>query len=104
MHPVCQTQVSQHHRPTTYGAMGSDSGTPSHANAARQRGMATNSNVVADLDEVIELYAVFDHRVVQRTSIYAGIGANLDVVTDPDCAQLLYFFPSPLRGCKPEPV
>lgn len=45
-------------------------------------------HVVRDLDLVIELDAVTDHRIVQRAANRRRIGADLDVVANDDAADL----------------
>src|SRR5207302_9856026 len=45
-------------------------------------------HVVADLDLVIELHALLDHRVVDRAAVDRGVGADLDVVADVHAANL----------------
>src|SRR5437879_7441168 len=51
-----------------------DTCTPGH------RGMCTHAHVVADLDLVVELDAILDHRVVERAAVDRGVCADLDVV------------------------
>jgi hypothetical protein len=41
-----------------------------------------------DLDLVVELDAVLDHRVVEGTAVDGGVGADLDIVADDDAADL----------------
>jgi hypothetical protein len=60
-------------------------------------------HVVADLDQVVELDAVLDHRVVQRAAVDAGVGADLHVVADAHRAQLLDRSQRPASGAKPKP-
>ena len=49
---------------------------------------ATDDAVVADLDEVIDLGALADHRVAAGATVDTGVGADLDVVLDDDPADL----------------
>ena len=45
-------------------------------------------DVVRDLDEVIDLRPLADHRVAARAAVDRGVGADLDVVLDDDAADL----------------
>src|SRR5882724_6870900 len=64
----------------------SDRAVRSDARAARNgrtpghRRMGADAHVMADLDLVVELDAVLDHGVVERTAVDRGVGADLDVV------------------------
>ena len=60
--------------------------------------------VVADLYQVVELDAVFNHRVLQGTAVYACVGANFDIVTNAYGTELLDFFPALTVGCKAEAI
>ena len=61
-------------------------------------------HVVADLDLVVELHAVLDHRVVQRAAVDGGVGADLDVVADDHAADLRNLAPTRRSSCaKPKP-
>lgn len=56
--------------------------------------MFANDAVVADLDLVVELDARADHRVLQRTAIDGGVGADIDMVADHDTADLRDVLPT----------
>ena len=96
--------MTQDDRATAYRAMRSYAGTASHAHASGKRRVSSNVHVMANLDQVIELDAVFNHSVCQRTTVYAGVGANLDIVTDANGTKLLYFFPTSLMRRKSKTV
>ena len=49
---------------------------------------------MANLDQVVELDAVFDHRVLQGAAVDAGVGTDLDVVADAHCTELLDLLPT----------
>src|SRR5690606_28477912 len=66
--------------------------------------MGTNLHVVADLNEVVEFDAFGDHGIVQCTSINTGVGANLHIVTNAHCAQLLDLDPGTLMWSKAKSV
>src|SRR5690606_31879047 len=42
-----------------------------------------------DLNQVVELHAIFDHRVFEGSAVDAGVGTDLDVVSDVNRAELL---------------
>ena len=71
--------------------------TPTQPAKARVR---ADVHVVADLHQVVELDAVFDHGVVERAAVDAGVGADLDVVADTHRAELLDLDPAPLRSAR----
>jgi hypothetical protein len=50
--------------------------------------VVANADVVADLNLIVELDAVTDQRVVERTTVDRRIGADLDVVTDQHATDL----------------
>ncbi|MDT4869405.1 hypothetical protein FQZ97_1044310 [compost metagenome] len=81
--------MPQYHRTTTHGAVGTDGGAARHPHATGHGRVRPDVHVVADLDQVVELDAVFDHGVIQRTTVDAGVGADLDIVSDAHRAQLL---------------
>ena len=49
--------------------------------------MSANVRVVANLDEVVELDAVFNDGVVQRATVNAGVGADFDIIANADGAK-----------------
>src|SRR6478672_14845 len=67
---------------------------PSDLNAARNTGtrgnrrVRTDAHVVCDLDLVVELDAILDHRVFERAAIDRGVRADLDIVADAHAADL----------------
>lgn len=76
-----------------YGAMRPDFGAASYAHAACQGAVLTDVHVVANLNQVIELDAVFNHRVAQSAAVDAGIRADFDIVTN-DHGLVVRFSPS----------
>lgn len=93
MNVVRYGKVAQNHACATHSAMGANTRASCHPHAASHGRVPANVGVMADLDEIVELDAVFNHRVVQGSAIYAGIGANLHVVSDADGTQLLNLDP-----------
>ena len=63
---------------------------------AGDRGVRADAHVVADLDLVVELDALLDHRVVERAAVDRGVGADLDVVADAHAADLRNLDPAAL--------
>src|SRR5687768_7497158 len=99
MHMIGKAQMPQHHSTTTHGAMGADGGTACHSRTTCKGRMPPYPHVVADLHQVVQLDAVFNHRVLQRTPVNAGVGANLHIVADAHSPQLFYFLPAAfMRG------
>src|ERR1700734_142104 len=74
------------------------------AGAAGDGRMGPQAHVVTDLDLVIELDPVGDHRIADGAAINSGIGANLHIRANADTADLLDLQPGTALGCKPEPV
>ncbi len=61
-------------------------------------------HVVPDLNEVVELHTVFNHRVLQSSTIDARVGADFHIVTNAHGPQLFDLDPSPLVGSKAKTV
>ena len=82
MNPINQPQVPQNTRAATDGAIGADDGTASHTGTTSHGRITPDSHVMPNLDQVIELHAIFNDRVLQSPPVNAGIGANFDVIAD----------------------
>src|SRR5690606_6646019 len=67
------------------------------ADAAGDCAALAQLHVVRDLDEVVELAAVADDRVVERAAIDGAVRADLDIVADHDAAELGNLLPALLR-------
>lgn len=50
--------------------------------------VASDPNVVGNLDEVVDLRAIPDDRVAAAAAIDRAVGADLDIVADDDIAEL----------------
>src|SRR5690606_1574343 len=55
----------------------------------------TNLDVMADLHLVVDLHAIGNDRVAQRSAINAGVRADLDIIADLHTTQLLNLDPAP---------
>ncbi len=93
MNMVDQFEVAQHDGATAQGAVSAYASAAGHTNTARQGAVLANSHVVPDLNQVVELDAVFDHRVAQSTPVNAGVRANFNVIANAHRAELFDFFP-----------
>ena len=93
---VSQLQMAQHHSTSTHRAVGTDVGTARYPRTTSQRRMGTDVDVVANLNQVVQLDTVFNHSVVQRPPVNAGIGSDFDIITNAHCTQLLNFDPRTL--------
>ena len=50
--------------------------------------MCTDVTVMTNLDLIVELDAIFDHGISQRTPVDRSIRTDFNIVTDLDCASL----------------
>src|SRR5215470_5426055 len=76
-----------------------DAGAAGDAGAGRDRRVRTDAHVVRDHDEIVELHALLDHRVLDGAAIDGGVGADLDVRADAHRAHLRHLEPGALlRG------
>ena len=55
--------------------------------------MAAHPHVVPNLNQVVKLDAVFNYRILQRTAVDTGVGANLHIVANLHGTKLFNFFP-----------
>ena len=104
MDVIDQLQVTQHDGTAANGAMRANSGAARNTRATGHGGVFADPHVVRDLYQVVELDAVFQNGVLQRATVNAGVGANLDVIADLDRAQLLNFDPLAVMRRKAKPV
>src|SRR6185312_11425840 len=81
-------EVTADHRGAADAAVRADARRARDADAAGDRRVRADHAVVADLDLVVELGALLDHRVVDRAAVDRRVGADLDVVTDHDAPEL----------------
>src|SRR5690606_6844389 len=67
------------------------------ADTAGDRGVLADPHVVRHLDQVVELAAVADDRVLERAPVARAVRADLDRVADDDPSELRDLLP-PLRA------
>ena len=104
MYMVSKRQMPKHDCAAAYRAVGTDTGAACNTDTARKRRMGADVNVVSDLNQVVELDALFNHGVRQGAAVYAGVGTDLDIVANTHAAQLLDFFPTSLMRRKAKTV
>ena len=104
MHVVGQPKVTQHDGTATNRAVRANRRAAGHASAACHGAVFSDAYVVADLHQIVELDAVFQHRVLQCATVNAGIGPDLDVVANQHRAELFDFDPAAAVRCKTETV
>ena len=66
-------------------------GAACNSNATGHGGMCAYRYVVADLNQIVQLDAVFDNGISERTTIYAGICPNFNPIADSNRTKLLNF-------------
>ncbi len=104
MHMIGQYQMAEDHRAPADRAVRTDGRAAGNSCTASQSGVFANTDVVPDLNKIVEFDAVFDQRIVERAPVDAGVGANFDVVSDPHRSQLFDLFPSTIVGRKAESI
>src|SRR5690606_6403912 len=107
MNVIAQRDVTGSHGRTGQRAAFADDGGTRHAHTRGHGSMVTNLAVVADHDLIVELYAVAQHGVFERTAVDRGIGTDLAIVADDHATQLRDFGPRTLGtrvGSEPEAV
>ena len=98
------SQVPQNDGPTTDRALCTNDRTARYANTTGHSCVAPDPYVVTNLNQVVQFDTVFNHRVLQSASIYAGIGTNFHVIADFHRPELLNLFPCISIGCKAKTV
>src|SRR5882724_6528219 len=90
--------------PASKHAAFADTSASRDADARGHGGVSADAHVVGDLDEIVELDAVTDLSVLDGAPIDGCIGADLDIGTDNDAANLRDFDPELLIACKTETI
>src|SRR5258706_12383692 len=93
---IDDVQMAEDQRRAAKGAMAPDVGAAGDTDAAGHRGMRADARVVADLDLIVELHALLDDGVVERTAVDRGVGTDLDIVADAHRADLRDLDPAPV--------
>lgn len=78
--------------PAAHGTVGTDGGAARNTHTPGHGAVFSHPHVVADLHQVVEFDAVFEHGVGQGSPVDTGVGTNFDVVADHHGPQLLNFF------------
>src|SRR5690606_17130659 len=94
--------MTDHAHTTGDHAVPADLGAAGNAAATGHGGVVTDLHVVRDHDLVVQLHAIADQGVGQRTAIHRGVGTNLDVVADGHPTDLRDLLPDALFVGKPE--
>lgn len=103
-HTVADLDMSLDHRCARDAATAPDTCAAGNSSTGSDRGVGADPAVVADLYLVVDLNSLFDHRVVQRTAIDGGVGADFDIVAQDHPPDLRNLDPAPLVGSEPEAV
>ena len=86
--PVADHQMIGHAHVAGQDDVVPDARAARDADARHEQAAASDPDVVADVDEVVDLGARADHRVVHAPAVDAGVGADLDVVLDDAAADV----------------
>jgi hypothetical protein len=62
--------------------------TAGHPNLGNQNAMTPYAHIVANLNQIVDLGAFADHRVIKRTPIDGGVGTDFDMVLNDHTAYL----------------
>ena len=84
--------------PAKHAALANDSAAR-HTAGARHRRVSTDDSIVRDLTQIIDMHTVFDHCVSDRATVNRRIGADFNIVTNADAANLWHFDPAFGRVC-----
>ena len=66
--------------------------------------MLADTHVVPDLDLVVELDAIFNDGVLDRTAVNRGVCADLNVIAQAHPTDLWHLDPAPFIAGKPESI
>src|ERR1019366_1037579 len=95
---------------TRHADHAADHAAPAHRGAARDSsaagdgGVLTDGRVVADLDQIIQLDALFAHGIRDGSPIDGGVRTDLHIVADTHAADLRHLHPGAPIGGKAEAV
>ena len=77
MHIICYFQVANYTNATPYCAVSSNDSTARDCRLTRHCGVLTDNYVMGYMNLIVENYAIADNRVVQSTTIYRAICADI---------------------------
>lgn len=100
---VADLDVADHADATCNHAVAPDLGAAGNSHAASHRGVVADLHVVRNHDLVVELDAVANQRVGERTTVDGRVGADLDVVANAHAADLGDLLPGTFSLAKPNP-
>src|SRR5579863_6773788 len=103
-HVVADRQVSADAHLAADHATAANARAARDSHAGRQCAVGANPYVVRDHDQVVELHALLDHRVIDGSAVDRGVGANLDVGADTYGACLRHLDPTTAFLSEPEAV
>lgn len=82
---IGQPHTSAEHGLITYDA------TARNSTMGCDNAEASDANIVRDLDQIIDLGALADDRIVKRTTVDCRVSTYLDIVLNDDTTDLRYF-------------
>src|SRR5579872_1657886 len=103
-HTVADCQVTGDSDRPPDDAPPADDRAAGNSRAAGDHRVRPNSHVVADLNQVVELGALLDDRILDRAPVDRRVGADLHIRPDAHTAHLRHLEPSAAIGGKSEPV
>ena len=104
MHMVGQLQMTEDDGAASHGAMCADSGAAGHPDTTGHGRVLAYVNIVSDLNQVIQLDAVFNDGVFNGATVNTGVRPDFHIVTNQYAAELLYLYPLPLVKRKAETI
>ena len=104
MDVIGQFQMTKDDSTTTHRAMRTDFGAAGHPDTTGHGRVFTYVDIVSDLNQVIELDAIFNHRVFDGATVHAGICTDLNFVAYAYTAELFYLYPLPFVKRKAETI
>ena len=91
--PSAKREMAQNSGATANRAVGPNGGTACHTHTTSHRSILADSDVVPNLNQVVELDTILNDGVTQGTAVNAGVGADLHIVANAHGAELFDLFP-----------
>ena len=104
MHMVGQLQMAEDDGTTAHGAVRAYFGAAGHPDTTGHGRVLAYVNIVSDLNQVIQLDAVFNDGVFNGATVNTGVRPDFHIVTNQYAAELLYLYPLPLVKRKAETI